>query len=184
MKTYFLAIICALVAAGSTTLLAQQGFIPAPTSVRLAERWRPAGAKNDTRIVGSVVDVHQAPVPYSRVQLRNLTTSNIEQEATSNGSGEYEFKVINPSTYVVEMVLVDGYIVALSNAVSVDRNQTLQTVVRLPGRWDGAASRVVPIQHLADYFGMSSQATMTAATLQLAVDLNISAADPGEPVSP
>jgi hypothetical protein len=42
----------------------------------------------------------------------------------------------------------------------------------------------VPIQHLANYFGMSSQATMTAATLQLAVDLNISAADPGEPVSP
>jgi hypothetical protein len=82
------------------------------------------------------------------------------------------------------MVLVDGYIVALSNAVSVDRYQTRQTVVRLPGRWDGAASRVVPIQNLANYFGMSSQATMTAATLQLAVDLNIAAADPGEPVSP
>lgn len=184
MKTYFSAIICALIAAGSTTLLAQQGFIPAPTSVRLAERWRPADKRGDTRIVGTVVDVRQSPVAYARVQLRNLTTSNIEQEATSNGSGEYEFTVINPSTYLVEMVLVDGYIVALSNAGSVNRYETLQTVVRVPGRWDGAASRVVPLQNLTNYFGMSSQATMTAATLQLAVDLNIRAADPGEPVSP
>jgi hypothetical protein len=183
MRTYISAIICALVVAGSATLLAQQGFIPAPTSVRVAERWRPAD-NGLTRIIGTVVDVHRVPVPYARVQLRNLTTTNIEQEATSNGKGEYEFTVLNPSTYVVEMVLVDGYIVALSNAGSVDRYETLQTVVQLPGRWDGAASRVVPIQNLANYFGMSSQATMTAATLQLAVDLNISAADPGEPVSP
>ena len=184
MRTYFSAMICALIAAGSTTLLAQQGFIPAPTSVRLAERWRPAGKQGDTRVVGSVVDVHQAAVPYARVQLRNLSTSAIDQEATSNGIGEYEFTAINPSTYIVEMVLVDGYIVALSNAVSVDRYQTLQTVVRVPGRWDNAASRVVPLQNLVNYFGMSSQATMTAATLQLAADLNIAAADPGEPVSP
>lgn len=184
MKTYVSAIICALVAVGGASLLAQQGFIPAPTSVRLAERWRPADRKGDTRIVGTVVDVHHVPVAYASVQLRNLITSNIEQKAMANGNGEYEFTVINPSTYVVEMVLVDGYIVALSNAGSVNRYETLQTVVQLPGRWDGAASRVVPIQNLANYFGMSSQATMTAATLQLAVDLNISAADPGEPVSP
>jgi hypothetical protein len=184
MRTYISAIICALVAAGSTTLLAQQGFIPAPTSIRLAERWQPADRKGDTRIIGTVVDVRQVPVPYARVQLRNLATSSIEQEATSNGNGEYEFTLLNPSTYVVEMVVVDGYIVALSNAGSVDRYQTLQTVVRLPGRWDGAASRVVPIQNVANYFGMSSQATMTAATLQLAADLNISGADSGEPVSP
>jgi hypothetical protein len=183
MRTYISAIICVLVAAGSTSLLAQQGFIPAPTSVRLAERWRPADT-GVTRIVGTVVDVRHVPVPYARVQLRNLTSSHIEQQATSNSNGEYEFTVLNPSTYVVEMVLVDGYIVALSNAGSVDRYETLQTMVQLPGRWDGANSRVVPIQNMANYFGMSSQATMTAATLQLAVDLNISAADPGEPVSP
>ena len=184
MKTYFSAMICALIAAASTTLLAQQGFIPAPTSVRMAERWRPAGKQGDTRVVGNVVDIHQVPVAYARVQLRNLTTSSIEQEGTSNGNGEYDFTVPNPSTYVVEMVLVDGYVVALSNAGSVDRYETLQTVVRVPGRWDGAASRVVPLQNLANYFGMSSQSTMTALTLQLAVNQNISAADPGEPVSP
>ena len=183
MKTYFSAMICALIAA-STTLLAQQGFIPAPTSVRMAERWRRADQTGETRIVGTVVDFRQVPVPYARVQLRNLITSNIEQEGTSNGNGEYAFTVLNPSTYVVEMVLVDGYIVALSNAGSVDRYETLQTVVRVPGRWDSAASRVVPLQNLANYFGMSSQSTMTALTLQLAVNQNISAADPGEPVSP
>lgn len=184
MKTHISAVICGLVVMGGTAAIAQQGFVPAPTGVRLAERWRPAGVQGDTRIIGRVLDIRQVPVAYARVQLRNLITTGVEQETTVNANGEYEFTVASPSTYVVEMVMVDGYIAALSNAGSVGRYETLQTVVQLGGRWDGANSRVVPLQNVANYFGMSSQATMTAATLALAVDLNIATADPGEPVSP
>ena len=37
------------------------------------------------------------------------------------------------------MVMVDGYVVALSNAGTIARYETLQTVVQLPGRWDAHA---------------------------------------------
>ena len=184
MRTRIIGVLCGLVAAGGPSLLAQQGFVPAPTGVRLAEPWRPSATKGLGRIVGTVVDEHRSRVPNARMQLRNLITGEVEQETTANERGEYEFTIANPSTFVVEMILVGGGVVALSNAGSVSRDDTLQTVVQISGRWDGATSRVVPLQHVTDYFGMSSRATMTAATLELAVDLNIPASDPGEPVSP
>ena len=184
MKTHISAVICALIAVGGTTLVGQQGFIPAPSGVRLAERWRPANAKGDTRITGVVLDARQAPVGHAKVQLRNLLTSVVEQQTIADGNGVYEFTVSNASTYVVEMVTGSGQIVALSNAGSVGRYETLQTAVRLSGRWDAQNGRVVPLQNVGNYFGMTSQATMTAATLDLATNLNIATTDPGEPVSP
>ena len=184
MKWLIIAALCAVSLTGGTSLLAQQGFIPAPTGVRRAEPWRPALSTGDTRVIGSVIDIAQQPVAYARVQLRNLANGVVEQEMTANGNGEYAFTVENPSSYVVEMVVVDGYIVALSNAGTVARYETMQTVVQLPGRWDAPSGRVVLPQHVSSFFGMSSQATMTATTLQVAADLNIATADPGEPVSP
>jgi hypothetical protein len=184
MKRLIVAALCALSLTGGTSLLAQQGFIPAPTGVRRAEPWRPAPGTGDTRIIGSVIDITQQPVAYARVQLRNLANGVVEQEMTANGNGEYAFTVASPSSYIVEMVLVDGYIAALSSAGTVGRYETMQTVVQLPGRWDTPSGRVVLPQQVSSFFGMSSQATMTAATLQVAADLNIATADPGEPVSP
>jgi hypothetical protein len=184
MSRPIIAALCALSLTGGTSLLAQQGFIPAPTAVRRAEMWRPALGTGDTRVIGSVIDIAQQPVAYAHVQLRNLGNGVVEQETTANASGEYAFTVANSSSYVVEMVRVDGYVVALSNAGTVGRYETLHTVVQLPGRWDAPSGRVVPRQNVSSYFGMSSQTTLTATTLQLAADLNIATADPGEPVSP
>lgn len=184
MRTKIVAALCAIAVTCGTTLLAQQSFIPAPSGVRRGESIRPVTGARDTRITGSVIDFNHNPIAYARVQLRNLMVGIIEQETTANGDGEYEFIVDNPSTYVVEMVLVDGYVVALSNAGTVGRYETMQTVVQVPGRWDAASGRIVRPQPVTSFFGMSSQTTMTAATLQLASDMNIATSDPGEPVSP
>jgi hypothetical protein len=184
MNTKIVAALCALAVTSGTTLVAQQSFIPAPSGVRRAEALRPLTGGRDTRVIGSVIDIRQQPVAYARVQLRNLLIGVVEQEMIADANGEYEFTGANPSTYVVEMVVVDGQVVALSNAGTVGSYQTLQTVVQLPGRWDGADRRVVMPQRVSNYFGMSSQATMTAATLQLASTMNIATSDPGEPVSP
>lgn len=183
MRKRTIAALCALSLTGGTTLLAQQSFIPAPTGVRRVESWRPQSATGETRIIGTVIDIGQQRVAFARVQLRNLLNGLVEQEAAADANGNYAFTVANPSTYVVEMVMVDGYIVALSNAGSVGRYETMVTMVQLPGRWDPSGRVELP-QRAGSFFGMSSQATMTAATLQIAADLNIQPADPGEPVSP
>jgi hypothetical protein len=173
-----------LIVLASATAVAQQAFVPAQSGIRRVERWRPANTKGDTRIIGTVIDISQTPVAFARLQLRDLAKGVVQQEATSDGNGEYSFEVVDPGTYVVEMVTVEGYTVALSNAGSLGRFETMQTVVQLPGRWDLSRLQVVMDQRVTNYFGMSAQTTMTAATLVLAVDQNITPADANEPVSP
>jgi hypothetical protein len=106
------------------------------SAVTFAAPWRPAGASTVTRILGTVIDIRQVPVAHARVQLRNLDTGNIEQEDDANEAGEYGFELTEPGTFVVEMVMVDGYVLALSNAGAIGRYETMNTVVQLPGRWD------------------------------------------------
>ena len=102
----------------------------------------------------------------------------------TDGDGEYAFQVDDPSTYVVEMALADGYVLGLSNAGTVARYETLQTVVQLPGRWDMGAHRMVMAQSAGTFFGISGANSMTNTTLEMAIDQNITPADNGEPVSP
>jgi hypothetical protein len=118
------------------------------------------------------------------VQLRNLKDGNILASDDTNQLGEYEFSLIEPGSYVVEMVMVDNYVIALSNAGSLARYETLQTVVQLPGRWDYATRSVIAPVNASSFFGMGSANTMTSSTLAMAVDSDIRPITAGEPVSP
>ena len=184
MTKNLIATVCVVSIAGAVSSTAQQGFVPPRTGVRSVEPWRPAQVSGVTRIIGSVIDIRQVPVAYVQVQLRNLIKGIVEQEATTDGNGEYDFQVDDPSTYVVEMSLADGYVLGLSNAGTVARYETLQTVVQLPGRWDMAAHRMVIAQSAGAFFGISGANSMTNTTLEMAIDQNITPADNGEPVSP
>lgn len=152
------------------------------SAVNFSAPWRPQNGAGATRVIGTVIDIRQLPVGNATVQLRNLDTGEIEQVAESSEDGEYAFEVDGSATYVVQMVMVDGYVVALSNAGSLARYETLNTIVQLPGRWE--LGRVVITQPATSYFGMSAQTTMTAQTLQLAIENEVRPADPGRPVSP
>jgi hypothetical protein len=171
----------------SSGVLAQSGSIrlipPTASGVKFAQPWRPSGTTGDTMIVGTVIDVRQVPVAYAKVQLRSLLTGIVQQDVESNEYGEYTFAVETPGTYVVEMVRVDGYVLALSNAGSLARFETLRTLVQLPGRWDLQLRNMVMPRNTTSFLGMSAQRTMTAATVNLALDMKIAPVNAGEPVS-
>lgn len=180
--------ICALVIAASALMSAQAGTVrfmpPQPRSVRLIEPWLPPGRSSDTKIIGSVLDILQAPVSYARLQVRDLTNGRVLEEGLSGEQGEYEFTVAEAGTYVVEMIGDVGQVVALSNAGLLPRYQTMNTIIQLPGRWDQYRNTLILPQSVTSFVGMSAQTTMTASTLQAATDANVTPADPGEPVSP
>jgi len=187
MSTRINSLVWGLVLVCGASLTAQTGvrLVPPPRpGVTFAESWRPPNTKSDTKIIGTVIDIRQVPVAYAKVQLRNLVTGKVAMETLANDNGEYEFLVDDPGTYVVEMTKVDGYVLALSNAGSIARYETFYTVVQLPGRWDAGLRNMTMPQNAANFLGMSSQTTMTATTLTLASDQNITPLDPGEPVSP
>ena len=121
------------------------------------------------------------PVAHA-VQLRNLDTGAVQQADDSDANGEYTFLVDEPGTYVVETVLPNGQIAALSNAGSLARYETLRTVVQLPGRWD-AQRRTMILYSVAGFVGVSAATSMTAATVALATNSNIPPVNAGEPVS-
>lgn len=187
MSTRINSLVWGLVLVSGAGLTAQTGVRlvqPPRPGVTFTEAWRPPNIKSDTRIIGTVIDIRQLPVAYARVQLRNLVTGKVTQESQSNDNGEYEFLFDDPGTYVVEMTMLDGGVLALSNAGSLARYETLQTVVQLPGRWDATRRNMTMPQNAANFLGMSAQTTMTAATLTLAADQNVAPVDAGEPVSP
>lgn len=161
-----------------------QQMIPPESSLTFVEVWRPATGKGETEIVGKVIDILRAPVAGVKVRLRNLTTGEIEEVVETNDKGEYAFALVKPGTYVVEMVLADGTVVGLSNAGSLARYETMQTVVQLPGRWNSATGDMALTTTMSSFVGMSSALSMTASTMTMAVEQNIKPIATGQPVSP
>jgi hypothetical protein len=166
------------------TMAAQQSFVTPPSSLSFSQPWVPPGANGTTSITGTVIDIRQVPVSNVKVQLRNLETGAVVATTETNENGEYIFEIEVPSSYIVEMVLVDGYVIALSNAGSIARYETLQTVIQLPGRWDSVRHNVTATQSTLGFLGMSSETAMTIKTLIMAGTRDISPVDAGEPISP
>ena len=159
---------------------------PPPTGLSpglsFAASWRPAGSEG-TKVVGSVIDSRQTPVAKVKVRLRNISTGEVMAEVESNENGEYAFPEVEPGTYLVEMFIDGRYVVALSNAGSVARNETLQTVVQLAGRWDSATQAVITPQNAFNFVGLSATTTMAAATMTAAMTERIAPSQQGVSVS-
>lgn len=187
MSRQVFAAIIGLTLIASAGLVAQRGTIRSGNTglvgPTFAERWRPANLGGDTKIIGTVLDIRLVPVPNARVQLRSLVNGTVQQASETDENGEYVFQVDDPGTFVVEMALTDGQVIALSNAGSIARFETMRTVIQLPGRWDTAIRAIVMPQNAVNFVGMGSAQTMTQTTLTAAVNQNITPVNAGEAVS-
>ena len=65
----------------SATITAQsvsvRRVLPPSSGVRLLAPWLPGNVRGVTRVIGNVIDIRQMPIARTRVQLRNLNTSQI-----------------------------------------------------------------------------------------------------------
>ena len=157
---------------------------PPASPIQFAGPWRPAGVGADTRVIGSVIDIGHVPVPFAHVQLRNLTSGAVIAAKDTNANGEYAFAELEPGTFVVEMVVSDNRVVALSNAGSLSRYETLQTRIQLAGRWNPNSRSMQMLVGATAFFGIGSARSMTSSTIALAADAGFRPVDAGEPVSP
>jgi len=181
---FFAILIVATCTAGTA---AQQGsrvvlVRPPSSTIHFIEPW-PASGTADTTVVGTVMDINKAPVAGAHVQLRELISGRVLGETDANSLGAFEFDGVDSGTYVVEMVL-NGQVVALSNAGTLARYQSFVATVQLPGRWDYDTRSMVDSVNAARFIGLGSAYSMTAATLAMASAANLGPIDGGEPVSP
>ena len=169
-------------------IAAQQGgevrlVSPPAAPIRFAQAWHPDGS-GETTVVGTVVDSDKAPVSKAHVRLRDITSGKVVAEIDADGLGNFKFKGVEPGSYVVEMVLPNEHVIGLSNAAALARYQTFVATVQLSGRWDYNSRSVVNSVNAAQFFGLPSTRSMTASTLSLAANSEVTPVDPGEPVSP
>ena len=140
---------CVATVAGLAAQGAGHARAAAASGRAFAEPWRPAAAVASTKIVGTVIDIRQVPVAYAQVAAAQSRDRHGRSRAASpTRTASISSPIDEPGTYVVEMVLVDGYVLALSNAGSLARYETLRTVVQLPGRWEASARGMVMPQNV------------------------------------
>lgn len=169
MRRLILGVIVALVLA--VPGMAQQGTLVRSECLGLPAVEEGAGAfgASTNAIIGTARGAGRGPLPEAQVQLRDLRTGQVVERVTADADGRFAFRSLEPSTYLVEMTLADGSVVALSEAVTIGSGEIIQTLVQLASR-----SRT---------FGWWLGST-TSSVLSSAASLGVLAVEPGAPASP
>jgi hypothetical protein len=166
-----------LVVAGSWSVSAQQQSVPVGprTAARsIVPRVLPGTRSNVlTTIQGNALNSTNAPMPDTLVRLRDARFGRVVETQMTDKSGMFAFKVVDPGTYIVEMMGKDQTLLAASQMLNVNAGEVVSAIVKLP-------FRVPPFAGL-----LGSSSTSTAALIAgQAAATGIAAAVPTAPVSP
>ena len=175
MSRLFAAATALFVAAGSWAVGAQQ---PATVGIRPGAKSvvpRVAGARSNvlTIIQGNALNSANAPLPNTLVRLRDARFGRVIETQITDKSGMFAFKVVDPGSYIVEMLGKDQTPLAASQILNVNAGDTVSAVVKLP-------FRVTPFAGLLN----SSIAPAAAMIATEAAATGIAAVVPTAPVSP
>jgi hypothetical protein len=118
--------------ASTVTRATPSGAAPAPRAVpRLL-----AGTRSNVlaTIQGNALDSTNGPLPNTLVRLRDARLGRIIESQISDKSGLFEFKGIDPGSYIVEIMGNDQTILAASQMLTVNAGEAISAVVKLPFR--------------------------------------------------
>jgi hypothetical protein len=175
MSRLFAAATALFVAAGSWSVAARQ---PATVGIRPGAKSvvpRVGGAQSNvlTVIQGNALDSDNSPLPGTLVRLRDARFGRVIETQLTDKSGMFAFKVVDPGTYIVELLGRDRTLLAASQILNVNAGDTVSAVVKLP-------FRVTPFAGLLSSFIAPSAAIIAT----LAASTGIAAVVPTAPVSP
>jgi hypothetical protein len=175
MSRLFAGATALFVAAGSWSVAAQQsatvGTRPGAKSVVP----QVAGARSNvlTIIQGNALDSANGPLPGTHVRLRDARFGRVIETQLTDKSGMFAFKVVDPGSYIVELLGQDRTLLAASQILTVNAGDTVSAVVKLPF-------------HVTPFAGLLNSSIAPAAALiaTQAAATGIVAVVPTAPVSP
>src|SRR5206468_6573458 len=85
-----------------------------------------------TTIQGNALTATNGVLPNATVRLRDVRFGRIVGTTITDKSGLFEFRSIEPGSYVVELQGTDRTIAATSQVLVIDAGQTMSAVVKLP----------------------------------------------------
>jgi len=104
-----------------------------------------------TTIQGNALSSTNGALSDHLVRLRDARIGRIVDILTTDKSGLFTFRGVDPGTYIIEAVGNDSSVLAASQVLSVNAGEVISTIVKLPFR--------VPV-----FAGLLGQTTQTAAT--------------------
>lgn len=107
------------------------------------------------------------------VRLRDVRRGHVIETQTTDKTGAFVFKAVDPGNFIVEVIGSGSTVMAATQILSVNAGQVVSTVVRLP--FQTAA--------FAGVLG-NTTASATAVTSQAAASGILATAVAGEPISP
>jgi Carboxypeptidase regulatory-like domain len=175
MSRAFAATTGLFVAACSWSVAAQQPATAGARSVAKSVVPRVAAARSNAPIVirGNVLDSDNGPLPGRLVRLRDARLGRVVETRLTDESGRFAFTVVDPGSYIVELLGQERTPLATSQILTVDFGDTVSAVVKLQ-------IRVKPFAG----FLSSSIAPAAAVIATQAAAMGITAVVPTAPVSP
>jgi hypothetical protein len=166
-----------LVAAGSWSVAARQQTVTvAPQTAAQSTIPRLLPGTRATvfgTIQGNALSSTNGLLPDTVVRLRDARYGRIVDTQLTDKSGLFEFKAVEPGSYIVEMMGNDQTLLAASEIINVNAGEAARSNVKLPVRG-------TPFSRLLGSAGASSAALLAAQ----AAASGIAAAAPTTPVSP
>ena len=165
-----------LIVAGPLSLGAQPPAVTATNIVpRTITRAAVVQAKNNalTTIQGNALNSTNGQLRGVVVRLRDARFGRIVDTQLTDKSGLFEFRAIDPGSYIVEIMSNEQSILAASQLLNVNAGEAVSAVVKLPFR----------IPPFAGLMGSTSTSSAAAIAAQ-AVASSVAAIVPTIPISP
>jgi hypothetical protein len=177
----------ALLLATGTLSAGQQSALPTPrtpasTTTRVIPRStalpRVLPGSRTTRafttIQGNALDSANAQMPNVVVRLRDARFGRIVDTELTDTSGLFEFRAVDPGSYIVELMGNDSSVLAASEILNVNSGEILSAVVKLPFK----------VPTFAGLLGAESTQTATAIVATAAANgvVAVVATDPVSPI--
>jgi len=158
-------------ASTSTSAAPAVGAAAAPAARNAPSR----GARPDpfSVIQGNALNATNGALPNNIVRLRDARAGRIIDTSTTDKSGLFAFRRIDPGNYIVELVSNDHTILCASQILAVDAGQAVSAVVKLP-------FHVSPVSGLLGHTVPSAAAVSSAAASSGVMAAKVA----GEPISP
>jgi hypothetical protein len=102
-----------------------------PANARLLPGTRPGVL---TSIRGNALDSMGGPLVEAPVRLRDARSGHIVDAQKTDKAGVFEFRGLDPGSYIVEILGPDSTVLAASQLLSVDAGDAASAVVKLPFR--------------------------------------------------
>ena len=135
-----------LVVAVIVTMATVAGSVPSAAQLESAPGIRGQAGLSAT-IQGTAVNWTNAALANAPVRLRNARSGRVVDSATTDRFGAFEFRRLEPGSYVVELMSPGNEVLATTAIINVDSDQTVAALIKLPFRTPpvgGALGKTLP----------------------------------------